>query len=120
MATLQKFFCVENLEDGYIYSDSGKYYAPSYGDVSHYKTYIDGLPLQDGPEVFGLHENADISYQTQESDNAVDIVLSIQSRIASGGTGLTPDEIVLAKQAAFLADLPEPLLLENGKKDQFK
>lgn len=32
LATLQKFYCVENLEDGYIYSDSGKYYAPSYGD----------------------------------------------------------------------------------------
>lgn len=62
MASLIKYYCIENLEDGYVYSDSGKYYAPSYGSIESYKTYIDGLPLQDSPEVFGLHENADISY----------------------------------------------------------
>lgn len=62
MASLIKYYCIENLEDGYVYSESGKYYAPSYGGLESYKTYIDSLPLQDTPEVFGLHENADISY----------------------------------------------------------
>jgi len=33
LTTLQKYYCTENLEDGYIYSDSGKYYAPVYGDI---------------------------------------------------------------------------------------
>lgn len=120
MATLSKYMCVENLEDGYVYSDSGKYYAPPFGDVDSYITYIDGLPLQDGPEVFGLHDNADISYQKQESLNTVDTVLSIQSRISSGGGGMTTDEIVLAKAKSLLETLPERMDLANGKKDQFK
>lgn len=63
LTTLQKYYCIENLEDGYMYSDSGKYYAPAFGDLESYRTYIDSLPIQDGPEVFGLHENANISYQ---------------------------------------------------------
>lgn len=33
LITLQKYYCVENLEDGYIYSDSGRYYAPSFGNL---------------------------------------------------------------------------------------
>lgn len=77
MGTLQKYYCVENLEDGYVYSESGKYYCPPFGDLQSYKTYIDGLPLVDGPEVFGLHENADITYQMQQSGNMVETVLSV-------------------------------------------
>ncbi len=95
LATLIKYYCVENLEDGYMYSDSGLYYAPAFGDLQSYKNYIEGLPLQDGPEVFGLHENANISYQKNESDSTIETVLSIQSRISTGAGGLTPDQIVL-------------------------
>jgi len=53
--------------------------------------------LQDNPEIFGLHDNANISYQKQESDNIVDIVLSIQPRVGGSGGGMTPDEMVLSK-----------------------
>jgi len=120
MATLSKYMCVENLEDGYVYSESGKYYAPAFGDIQVYLNYIDGLPLQDGPEVFGLHENADISYQKQESTNTVETVLSIQSRISSGGGGMTTDEIVLAKAKQLLSELPPRMNLAEGKKEQFK
>ncbi len=62
LTTLQKYYCTENLEDGYTYSESGRYYAPAFGDLDSYRSYIDNLPIQDGPEVFGLHENANISY----------------------------------------------------------
>lgn len=45
LTTLQKYYCIENLEDGYMYSDSGKYYAPAFGDLESYRTYIDSLPI---------------------------------------------------------------------------
>lgn len=115
--TLKKFYCVESLEDGYTYSDSGKYYCPPFGDLQSYKDYIDTLPMVEPPEVFGLHENADISYQKQESDLIVETVLSIQSRIAGGGGGMTPDQIVLLKQKQLLDDLPDPMDLHDGKKE---
>jgi len=118
--TLQKYYCVENLEDGYIYSESGKYYAPQFGNKQSYIDYIDGLPMHDAPELFGLHENADISYQKAESAVMIETVLSIQQRMATAAGGMTTDEIVLLKSRQLLEVLPEQLLLSDGKKEQFK
>merc|ERR1712127_300220 len=118
--TLQKYYCIENLEDGYIYSESGKYYAPQFGNKQSYIDYIDGLPMHDAPELFGLHENADISYQKAESAVMIETVLSIQQRMATAAGGMTTDEIVLLKSRQLLEVLPEQLLLSDGKKEQFK
>lgn len=68
LTTLEKYYCIENLEDGYLYSQSGLYYAPTNGSIDVYREYIENLPLADKPEVFGLHENANISYQMQDSN----------------------------------------------------
>ena len=39
-------------------------YYPFVSDtLEEYKTYIDSLPVIDSPEIFGMHENANISYQ---------------------------------------------------------
>jgi dynein heavy chain len=45
LVTLQKYYCPENLEDGYTYSDSGSYYAPAFGNIQSYRDYIETLPL---------------------------------------------------------------------------
>lgn len=121
LTTLQKYYCLENLEDGYYYSEkSDIYFAPAYGDLESYKTYIDTLPLQDGPEVFGLHENANISYQKQESLNTLETVLSIQPRVAQVAGGLSTDQIVLLRVKDLLEGTPGYLEREVGKKEQFK
>jgi len=31
--------------------------------LTEYKNYIDDLPLIDDPEVFGMHENANLAFQ---------------------------------------------------------
>jgi len=85
-----------------------------------YKDYIEQLPLVDDPEVFGLHPNANISYQRNESDYCVNTVLDIQPRIGGGGGGPTPDEVVLAKQKDLLEKHPETLDRATGKKELFK
>lgn len=70
--------------------------------------------------MFGLHENANISYQMQESNTMVETVLGIQPRIASVAGGLSPDQIVLARSKQLLDDTPESLDREEGKKEMFK
>jgi dynein heavy chain len=47
--------------------------------------YIGGLPLIAQPEVFGLHENADITKDLQETNLLLDSLMLTQSREASGG-----------------------------------
>ena len=97
-----------------MYSDSGLYYCPSFGSIETYRDYIETLPLQDGPEVFGLHENANISYQKNDSLATVETVLSIQPRVAGSAGGLTPDQIVLIRVKQLLDEVPENLERENG------
>lgn len=36
---------------------------PDFKTIEEYQDHIINMPLQDIPEVFGLHSNADISYQ---------------------------------------------------------
>lgn len=88
---LFKYCCNDSLKDTYKFSESGIYFAPIDGKIEDYRNYIDSLPLNDNPEIFGLHENANINYENQESSRVIETILSIQPRLTSGGGGLTPD-----------------------------
>ena len=58
------------------------------------REYARGLPLDDGPEIFGMHPNANISFQAQETYNILKTCLSIQPRTAGSKEGeKSPDEI---------------------------
>lgn len=76
--------------------------------------------MKDPPEIFGLHENANIIFEMQESNRMIATILSIQPRLGGGGDGLTPDQIVLNKCAELLEQLPENFKWkEDGKPELF-
>lgn len=54
--------------------------------------YLDGLPLDEDPEVFGLHPNANMIYENNQIRDFMGSVLLIQPRLASGGAAKTPEE----------------------------
>lgn len=119
MTTLEKYCSNSSLADTYKYSALDTYYAPSDGTIDVYKKYVETLPLVDPPEVFGLHGNANITYQTAESLRMIATVLSVQPRLAGTGGGLTPDEIILGKAAEFREALPPLLDQSEGAKELF-
>lgn len=119
LTTLGRYCCVEALKDGYKFSGSGLYYAPADGNIDTYRDYIETLPLNDNPEIYGLHGNANINYQNQESVRVIATILSIQPRLAQAAGGLTPDAIVLEKGRELLEQLPEPLDPKAGAKHLF-
>lgn len=49
------------LQDNHHFSISGTYYSPLAGEHADYMNYIDQLPLNPAPEVFGLNDNAEIT-----------------------------------------------------------
>ena len=61
MSILNIYMVPEILEEGYTFSKSGIYYAPPPGPISDTIAYFDSLPASDEPEVFGMHENANVT-----------------------------------------------------------
>jgi dynein heavy chain len=118
MSILRKFYSPDALEEGYQFSESGTYYIPTDGDLSHYRAYIEELPQDDLPEVFGLHSNANITYQAQETDKIISTVLSIQPRVGGSAT-VSSDDIVMELARSIFAGLPELLDPSSGHPDLF-
>uniref|UniRef100_A0A1I8JJL9 Dynein_C domain-containing protein n=1 Tax=Macrostomum lignano TaxID=282301 RepID=A0A1I8JJL9_9PLAT len=54
-------------EQKYKLSPSGNYYIPNKMDYADYLEFIKKLPAYQHPEVFGMHENVDISRELQET-----------------------------------------------------
>lgn len=111
MNILNDFYRLEVLVEGHQFSESGIYYQllseskhqvheEVYGGkVSYcgcflqvYVDYIRGLPINDTPEIFGLHENANITYAQNETFNMMSSILLLQPKSSSAG-GTSREEV---------------------------
>lgn len=115
MAILSNFVNPAVLEDDYAFSVSGTYCIPegNLTEVATFADYAEELPLTEQPEVFGMHENANISFQVQEAEKMLVVVLDIQPREAGGLGAKSPEENVLEIAEDQREKVPD-LLIEEG------
>lgn len=78
---LQKFYTDEILADNFALSSSGIYYVPIHSALQEIQEYIESLPSTEEPEVFGMHQNANIAFQQQESEKIIFTILNVQPRV---------------------------------------
>ncbi|XP_053520536.1 dynein axonemal heavy chain 6 [Artibeus jamaicensis] len=116
---LKRFFSPETLEENYKYSESGIYFAPLADSLQEFKDYIENLPLIDDPEIFGMHENANLVFQYKETNTLINTILEVQPRSSSGGEGKSNDEIVQELVASVRTRVPEILEMENASESLF-
>lgn len=109
---LSIFVCDDIINsDDHKFSDSGTYYAPVKGDYESYLDYIRDLPLIPHPEVFGLHENADITKDQKETQELFESILLTLPR-QTGGGGKSPAEVIDELSADILSKFPPPFDME--------
>eukprot|EP00049_Salpingoeca_infusionum_P016632 m.342064 g.342064 ORF g.342064 m.342064 type:complete len:4133 (+) comp16119_c0_seq2:317-12715(+) len=117
---LKRFFTKEALDDGYKYSDSGIYYAPVVDTIAQVQEYIDSLPFSDDPEIFGMHDNANIAFQTEETTTMIKTILEVQPRMSSSSTGKTPDDVVFELATAIQEKLRTTIIdIDDAKEGSF-
>ncbi|KAL2653371.1 hypothetical protein R1flu_021499 [Riccia fluitans] len=114
MSILHVFYIPEILDDDYKFSPSGLYFAPPDCKYQDYIDFIKDFPLQAKPECFGLHENADITKDQQESNL---LLHSIQSTMANKGSsgGRSRDEVIIEVAADIASKLPAAFDVEAAR-----
>eukprot|EP00960_Hanusia_phi_P070417 767305-Hanusia_phi.AAC.13 len=124
MAILETYYKGEVVvkDDSYKFSDSGIYRSPPNGSFDDLMKYLDELPLIDNPEVFGMHDNANIAFQLQESQFILETVLSLQPRVGGGKKeGVKgPEELVDELADSFLSSMPTNLDQEKAAPGMFE
>jgi dynein heavy chain len=91
---LGMYYREEAVGEGFALSEDGIWTVPSLADIESLDTmraFIDTMPLDASPTVFGLHENANVTFQKNTTDYMINTVLSLQSASA-GAAGKSPDE----------------------------
>ncbi|XP_076846923.1 dynein axonemal heavy chain 1 isoform X2 [Brachyhypopomus gauderio] len=113
MNVLEDFYCPAVLNPGHVYSESGEYRQISSDlDIKGYVSYIRGLPINDTPEIFGLHDNADITFAQNETFALLGAVLQLQPRAASS-RGKAQEEIVEEIVTGIAEKIPNPINIQE-------
>ena len=120
---LRKYFDPQLLEEGYIFTENGLYYAPPIGDLTSVRDYIKQLPVEDRPEVFGLHPNAAINFQQKESRALLGTVVICSGGGGGGGGGGSAEanDAKVKDQATKMSErMPSPYDLRKAHPETFK
>jgi dynein heavy chain, axonemal len=81
----RKFVNDKTVETGYHFSASGVWKTVDAGTKEEFIEYINTLPLVPKPEAFGLHDNAEITTNQNDTRIILELTLSVQPRTSSGG-----------------------------------
>ena len=112
-------------EENHKLSESGKYYVPADGARQEYIDFIEEkIPLNDLTEIFGMHDNAEITSAINSTTELLDTALMLQPRVA-GGSGKSQDEVQNELAQDILNKLPaiydteeiarkHPIMIENS------
>merc|ERR1711871_57907 len=79
--------------------------------------YVSKLPVEDKPVAFGLHPNADISFQQQQTRLFIDAVITLGGKGGGGGGGSDEDETVRKVMNSLTSQMPEMFDRRKGHPD---
>ncbi|KAJ9472161.1 Dynein-1-beta heavy chain [Diplonema papillatum] len=108
--TLAKFFVPDAVRGKFDITPDGVYSIPEeVSELEGCRSYLSDLPPYEKPEVFGLHGNADITREKNESQRMILTLVDVQPRAGSGGGGRSADDMALEIAQDFLDRLPQTI-----------
>lgn len=97
-------------------SETGAYFVPSDGNKADYVQFIEEkLPLNDLTEVFGMHDNAEITSAINVTRSMLSTALTMQPRV-TGDTGKSQDQVLAEACQGILQKLPKNFDIEYAQK----
>ncbi|XP_065142099.1 dynein axonemal heavy chain 12-like [Paramisgurnus dabryanus] len=115
MTILADFYNKDIIDNPrYSFSPSGNYYAPPKSIYEDYVEFIKNLPSNQHPEVFGMHENVDISKDLQQTKILFDSLILTQGGGSKGGGSSGGDSTLLDIANDILSKLPGNFDIESA------
>ena len=116
MTILEDFYNPHVLSDDHSFSVSGVYKQTSAVDYEGFLKHIASLPINDSPEIFGLHDNANISFANNETTDLLAGILATSGG-GKGGQGAGNRDAVIAEVAeSILKRCPKVMDIEYVQK----
>jgi dynein heavy chain len=113
---LKQYYQPSTLEDGHKFTEDGVYRTIA-SDPSEphkdYMAYIDSLPINAGPEVFGMHLNAALAASQDETFSVLGTIVVLESGGGGGGGADDVEEIVDGVARGLEAACPSLFVLEE-------
>lgn len=103
---LADFYTPKILDEDFKFSISGIYYAPPTTDKKGYFDYIKSFPLNEQPEVYWLHQNADLTALINEGMGLLATAVSLMPK-GAGSSGKSPEEMFAEVAADIEQQLPK-------------
>ena len=116
LSYLGQFYCPEHLEEEYFYSESRNYCPPPLGNPESIVEFISDFPALQNPEVFGLHSNADLTKDQNETTQLFASIIATRSGGAGGGGGASDDSLLIGISNDVLSKLPADFNMEEAMK----
>ena len=117
MAIIRNYFQPDIMIDGHHFDADGIHGAPPEGSLKDMQEYVAKLPVEDKPTAFGLHPNADISFQQQQSRIFIDAVITLGGKGGGGGGGSNEDDTVRKVMDSLNAQMPDMFDRRKGHAD---
>lgn len=104
-----RFYSPALLENGvdYHFDETGEYYAPDENEYEKFLKYTRNLPPATRPGVFGLHNNADISKEQNQTASLMESIIKIEGSLLSRGSGHSTNDMILNMIEDILKCLPK-------------
>nr|CAH7764698.1 unnamed protein product [Callosobruchus chinensis] len=112
MNLLADYYKVEVVNTNYVFDKKAYYYQlPLDTMFLDYIEYIKTFPINDDPDVFGLHQNADISFAQAQTYLCLATLLKLQPKQV-GGAASSQEEVTSSVARSILETLPKLFDLE--------
>eukprot|EP00727_Mastigamoeba_balamuthi_P012891 m51a1_g8224 putative dynein heavy chain axonemal (4742) ;mRNA; r:111319-133683 len=114
---ISTFYTEASIEpERYPLTPSGTYVSPADGTMREYMAHLRRFPIDDGPEAFGMHDNADLSYRQASIRALFDDILVLEASSSSGGSSEAAsirEAFIRDVASDILAKMPESVPLDK-------
>eukprot|EP00163_Fabomonas_tropica_P006846 TRINITY_DN1642_c1_g1_i1.p1 TRINITY_DN1642_c1_g1~~TRINITY_DN1642_c1_g1_i1.p1 ORF type:complete len:1696 (+),score=519.30 TRINITY_DN1642_c1_g1_i1:526-5088(+) len=118
---LDEYYNPSIFKEGTKFTSDGVYRVPNGTRLEVYTEFVKELPLNDPPALFGMHENADITFATNSSTRFLDTLLLFQPRNSGASSSTTAvvrtrDEVAMDISSDIIKKLPKNFDLDAIEK----